>query len=171
MRLVIHVSGFSRANVAMDARGTAFALVLALAGCATRAATGASDSGASDPSFAFDAGRAADPLASDSDASLGARADQVFAGCQGGPESACHALGEGDTHLRLGASGDLVNVPASERPDMLRVRPGDPARSYLYLKVLGDGGIDGGRMPLDGPVDPRLAPFLASWIEAGAPSP
>jgi hypothetical protein len=134
--------------------------------------TGTSDAGGPEPpSFGLDGGRPADPLANDSDAALGARADQVFAGCQGGPESACHALGESGTHLRLGADGDLVNVRSFERPDMLRVRPGDPAGSYLYWKVLGDGGIDGGRMPLDGPYDPRLAPFIASWIEAGAPSP
>jgi hypothetical protein len=142
-----------------------------VAGCATRTATAPSDAGDGEPSFGLDGGRPADPLAAGGDAALGARADQVFVGCQGGPESACHALGEADTHLRLGDAGDLVNVPSFERPGMLRVRPGDPARSYLYLKVLGDGGIDGGRMPLDGPYDPRLAPFIASWIEAGARSP
>ena len=54
---------------------------------------------------------------------------------------------------------------------MARVAPGDPRSSYLYLKVLGEGGIDGGRMPLGGPFDPRMAPFIASWIEAGAPAP
>ncbi len=63
-----------------------------------------------------------------------------------------------------------MNVASSERPSLARVAPGDVASSYLYLKVVGDGGIDGGRMPLGGPFDPRLAPFLASWIEAGAPS-
>jgi len=147
------------------------ALGTLVAGCTTRAATAASDAGDGEPTFGLDAARPPDPLAPDSDAALGTRADQVFAGCQGGPESACHALGEADTHLRLGSGGDLLNVPSFERPEMPRVRPGDPARSYLYLKVLGDGGIDGGRMPLDGPYDPRLAPLIASWIEAGAPSP
>lgn len=110
-----------------------------------------------------------DPLASD--AALGVRAGEVFGRCQGGPESACHALGEGGTHLKLGPGGDLVGVPSTERPSLNRVAPGDPLSSYLYLKVLGDGGIDGGRMPLDGPFDPRLAPFIASWIESGAPAP
>lgn len=110
-----------------------------------------------------------DPLGSD--AALGVRAGEVFGSCQGGPESACHALGEGGTHLKLGTGGDLVGVRSTERPSLNRVAPGDPIRSYVYLKVLGDGGIDGGRMPLDGPFDPRLAPFLASWIEAGAPAP
>jgi hypothetical protein len=156
----------------MGTKVVPLALAFALAtGCGTRAATGASDAGEPQRTFDLDGGRPADPLAFDSDASLGARADQVFAGCQGGPESACHALGEAETHLRLGPNGDLVNVRSFERPELLRIRPFDPAGSYLYVKVLGDGGFDGGRMPLDGPYDPRLAPFIASWIEAGAPSP
>lgn len=156
----------------MGTKAFALAAAVALAtACAARAPTVASDAGEVAPSFALDASRRADPLATDIDAALGVRADLVFAGCQGGPESACHALGEADTHLRLGAGGDLVGVPSFERPELLRVAPGDPTRSYLYLKVLGDGGFDGGRMPLDGPYDGRLAPFIASWIEAGAPSP
>jgi hypothetical protein len=129
------------------------------------------DAGAAarDPSFGFEGGGPVDPLASD--ASLSVRADQVFGGCQGGPESACHGSGAGGTYLRLGAGGDLVDVPSTERPSLLRVRPGDPTSSYVYLKVLGDGGIDGGRMPLAGSDDPRLPAFIAAWIEAGAPSP
>jgi hypothetical protein len=143
--------------------------LLALVGaCAPSPATTARDAGDSDPPFDLDGGRI-DPLASD--AALGVRASQVFTGCQGGPESACHGAGAADTHLRLGAGGDLVNVASTERPELKRVAPGDPPNSYLYLKVLGNGGIDGGRMPLDGPFDPRMAPFIASWIEAGAPDP
>lgn len=149
-------------------RLAATALVTAGA-CAPSSSTDAvSDAGDSEPTFGADAGRL-DPLASD--AALGVRANQVFGGCQGGPESACHGLGEADLHLRLGAGGDLVNVASTERPSMKRVSPGDPNNSYLYLKVLGDGGIDGGRMPFGGPFDPRMAPFIASWIEAGAPDP
>jgi hypothetical protein len=64
-----------------------------------------------------------------------------------------------------------VNVRSSERPDMFRVHPYDPLGSYLYLKVLGDGGIDGGRMPLGESADPRTPPLIESWIEAGAPAP
>lgn len=137
--------------------------------CAARETSGPDDAGDAVPSFGFEAGRPPDPLASN--APLGARAAQVFGGCQGGPESACHALGEGNTHLRIGTNGDLVNVRSTERPSMARVLPGDPMRSYLYLKVLGDGGIDGGQMPLGGTYDRRLAPFIASWIEGGAPPP
>ena len=145
-------------------------LALALvSACAPRSITEPSEAGDSNPSFSVDGGRQVDPLASD--AALGGRASQVFAGCQGGPESACHAAGEADTHLRIGAGGDLVNVTSTERPSLKRVSPGDPMNSYLYLKVLGDGGFEGGRMPFGGPFDPRMAPFIASWIEAGAPDP
>ena len=57
-----------------------------------------------------------------------------------------------------------------ERPDLFRVKPGSPGESYLYLKVLGDGGIDGGRMPLNQVTfDPRLPALIATWIDAGAP--
>jgi Bacterial Ig-like domain len=47
---------------------------------------------------------------------------------------------------------------------------GDPARSYLMYKVLGDAHIVGERMP---PTGPRLSAdelvLLAAWIERGAP--
>jgi len=144
--------------------------VLALASaCAPRATEGPNDAGESYPSLGSDAASVVDPLSSD--ASLGVRARQVFGGCQGGPESACHGSGAAGTHLRIGPGGDLVNVPSTERPALDRVTPGEVQSSYLYLKVVGDGGIEGGRMPLDGPFDPRLPPFIASWIEAGAAAP
>ncbi|HSO40439.1 MAG TPA: hypothetical protein VLT33_48265 [Labilithrix sp.] len=136
--------------------------------CAPRSAAELPDAADEYPSLGPDAARPIDPLASD--AALGVRATQVLNGCQGGPESACHGSGAAGTHLLLGPGGDLVNVPSSERPSLMRVAPGDARSSYLYLKVLGDGGIDGGRMPAGGPFDPRLAPFIASWIAAGAPA-
>ena len=63
----------------------------------------------------------------------------------------------------------IINVRSTERPELFRVKPGDPAQSYLYLKVLGDGGIDGGQMPLNGPFDPGVPEMFFAWIEAGAP--
>lgn len=102
------------------------------------------------------------------DASIGARAGRVLNACSGGPESACHASGAGGMHLPDDPP-NLVDVPSTERPDMARVRRFDPARSYLMLKVLDDGGIDGGRMPLGGALDPADIETLRSWIEAGAP--
>lgn len=116
------------------------------------------DAGAS-PSFG--GGRA--------DASLPARAGTILLGCAGGPESSCHGLGAGGMHLP-DRRANLVDVPSTERPDLVRVRPGDPDRSYLWLKVAGDGGIEGGRMPLDlGPLSAEDRETLRAWIAAGAP--
>ena len=139
--------------------------VVALAGCSPTIAANDGDGAAP-----MDAGGFASPDPLASDASLGVRASEVFASCGGGAEASCHATGAGGTYLKLGANGDVVDVPSSEDPTMLRVKPGDPTRSYLYAKLL-DGDYDGGRMPLGGPYDPRLAPFIATWIDAGAPSP
>lgn len=140
---------------------------LVLAACGERSALEQLDAGSDAASTGFTAPD--DPLASD--AGIGARAAAVLHGCGGGAETFCHSLGAGGTYLRLGADGDLLGVPSTENPSMVRVRPGSPAESYLYEKLLAAGDYDGGRMPLGGPYDPRLAPFMAEWIEAGAPSP
>jgi hypothetical protein len=66
-------------------------------------------------------------------------------------------------------TAQLIDVPSIERPDLFRVKPGDPMQSYLYLKVLGDGGIEGGRMPLGFAYNPRIPAMFFDWIEAGAP--
>ena len=62
----------------------------------------------------------------------------------------------------------LVDVPASQSPTQLRVRPGDPDRSYLVRKLRGTNSI-GGRMPLGGPflTDAEIA-GVVEWIEQGA---
>lgn len=86
----------------------------------------------------------------DADAAIALRVDALFGSCGGGPESGCHSEGAAGLTLRLGPNGDVVNVRSTERPDLFRVRPFDAPDSYLYLKVLGDGGIEGGRMPLRG---------------------
>jgi hypothetical protein len=69
------------------------------------------------------------------------------------------------------AYDQVVNVASRQRPDMMRVTPGNPDASYLVHKVEGQPGIIGRRMPFSGP------PFLTSgqililrrWIEVGAP--
>ena len=106
------------------------------------------------------------------DASIGARAHYVLGGCTGGPESACHGLGAGGMMLPDRAPSNLVDVPSSEEPTLLRIKPFDPEGSYLYRKIRGGPDIDGGRMPLDlPPLDERSTNAIASWIEAGAPAP
>ncbi|HEY8074976.1 MAG TPA: hypothetical protein VIF62_12720 [Labilithrix sp.] len=133
-------------------------LVLAAAACRATAGADVADADAPAPTFSTEP----------PDGSIGARAGRLLlASCSGGPESSCHAMGAGEMTI---PGSDLVDVPSSERPDMVRVKPFDPARSYLWLKVLGDGGIDGARMPKDqDPLDPDAAATLLSWIAAGAP--
>ncbi len=137
-----------------------------LAACASAAGTSTPEG--ADAGASFGPGPpAVDPY--DVDAAVPLRVRALFARCGGGPESTCHGAGAGGLRLRLGADGDVVDVRSLERPDMLRVRRFDPGGSYLYLKVVGDGGIEGGRMPPDGVDDPRTRSLVASWIEAGAP--
>jgi hypothetical protein len=69
------------------------------------------------------------------------------------------------------AYGLLVGVPSRERPEVLRVAPGDPDNSYLMQKIEGRAGIVGLRMPRSGP--PYLTAgqirIIRRWIERGAP--
>jgi len=58
---------------------------------------------------------------------------------------------------------------ASSRPGRLLVAPGDHARSYLMLKLLGEGGIIGFPMPPIGAPLPRSKlRQVARWIDGGA---
>jgi hypothetical protein len=83
---------------------------------------------------------------------------------------ACHALGSGGLTIARGNElVNLVNVRSTERPDLFRVAPGDPAQSYLYLKLAQDGGFSGAPMPASGAFDPRRPALAWAWIEAGAP--
>ncbi len=64
----------------------------------------------------------------------------------------------------------IVNVPSVENPSLSRIRPGDPANSYLYRKINGVG-ITGDRMPQGGPYlsDTQIA-LVRDWIRRGAPN-
>lgn len=112
-----------------------------------------------------------DPL-DDVDAAAASRVKRILGGtCAGvGNDTACHGRAAGGLTMNLARDGgDVIDVASTERPELARVKPGAPGESYLYLKVLGDGGIDGGRMPLGAPFDPRLPALIATWIDAGAP--
>lgn len=102
------------------------------------------------------------------DASLEVRVRTRLGGCNG--IEGCHVDSvEGLTFPIDDVFADLIGVPSRERPELLRVKPGDPSASYLYLKTLGDGGIEGGVMPLNATsYDPRIAATIFAWIEAGA---
>jgi hypothetical protein len=93
--------------------------------------------------------------------------DRVCAGVE-----SCHGSGAGGMLLSPGHDFDaLINVTSTENPPMKRVLPGDPAESYVLIKLACEGGIpDGGCMPLGAPTDPELVRLFHDWIESGAPT-
>lgn len=84
--------------------------------------------------------------------------------------SGCHPPTQG-LDLSPGQTyGSTVNVPSSEVPSLMRVKPGDPDNSYLYRKIRGVG-ISGARMPQGGPyLSQSDIDKVKGWIEAGAPN-
>lgn len=144
-------------------------VALALAACAHHGAEAVASADAS-PDDEFSDASVFDPLDSE-DASLGTRVTMLFssARCAGGPETDCHGRAAGNLRLDLGPGGDVIDVASSERPELRRVAPRDVLGSYLYLKVRGDGGIDGDVMPKDRGFDPRIERLVGAWIDAGAP--
>jgi uncharacterized protein (TIGR03118 family) len=93
----------------------------------------------------------------------------LCSGCHNGSQPANGAL-PGSQNLTAGNSyASLVNVASHEQPSLLRVKPGDPANSYLIQKLQGAPGISGERMPLGGPyLDAATIAQIQSWIAAGA---
>ncbi|MEO8378187.1 MAG: hypothetical protein ABI779_00860 [Acidobacteriota bacterium] len=68
------------------------------------------------------------------------------------------------------AYGMIVNTPSVEMPGLSRIRPNDPASSYLYRKITG-AGITGDRMPQSlPPLDDVKTKLLRDWIRRGAPN-
>jgi hypothetical protein len=77
----------------------------------------------------------------------------------------------GSLDLTAGNSNaNLVNVSSLEMPSLMRVKPGDPASSYLIRKLQGvPGTFTGARMPLGGPyLDQATLDQIKSWITSGA---
>jgi hypothetical protein len=73
----------------------------------------------------------------------------------------CHSGPSPPTDLNLDAThsyGDLVNVPSTEQPTILRVKPGDPADSFLVQHIESEG---------DGASSTDLS-FIEQWIMEGA---
>jgi len=86
-------------------------------------------------------------------------------------QDGCHGSAAGGMGLHTSAEfGTMIDVPSTELPTMLRVRPGDPEQSYVYLKVACEGGIVDGCMPYATAFDPRIKQMFHDWIEAGAPT-
>jgi hypothetical protein len=77
----------------------------------------------------------------------------ICAGCHSGPNPAA------DLNLDAAHSyNDLVNVPSTEEPMLDRVKPGDPADSFLVIHLKNDG---------DGAPASDI-PFVVQWITDGA---
>jgi hypothetical protein len=87
----------------------------------------------------------------------------------------CHSGANAPEGLQLDQGHSyalLVGVSSAEVPGLLRVKPGDPADSYLIRKLEGASGIVGMQMPFGGPYLPQSTiDFIAQWITNGAPPP
>lgn len=87
--------------------------------------------------------------------------------------TACHAGAAAPMGLRLDAGSSyalLVGVPSAEVPGLQRIKPGNPADSYLIQKLEGRAAV-GARMPFGGPyLDDATIAVIRQWIAAGAPS-
>ncbi len=88
-------------------------------------------------------------------------------------QSGCH-----DSQARAGlvlqdgmSYANLVNVPSTQRPALMRVLPGDADGSYLYQKIALPTPPEGDRMPQGLPplADGKIL-LIRDWIEGGAPN-
>jgi len=96
--------------------------------------------------------------------------------------TACHIGPTAGAGLQLQqgiAYGATVNVPSTQQPRQILVKPGDPDTSYLLRKVEGAKGISGLQMPqgcpgtpLGGAVCPSADEITAirTWIMECAPN-
>jgi uncharacterized protein (TIGR03118 family) len=85
--------------------------------------------------------------------------------------SQCHIGANAPRGLKLddaNAYANLVNVASDEVPTILRVKPNDPANSYIVQKIEGTATV-GGRMPLGQPaLDAATIQMVKDWISQGA---
>jgi hypothetical protein len=88
--------------------------------------------------------------------------------------SVCHIGAGAPEGLQLDAAHSynlLVGVPSVEEPNLLRVKPSDPANSYMLHKIEGAPGIVGGQMPLgETPLPQATIAAISQWITNGAPN-
>jgi hypothetical protein len=91
-------------------------------------------------------------------------------GCHGGTEP------QADFDLASDGVYDRLLGPSTQKPGMNFIEPGDPSRSYLWLKlvaVTGDGTVDGFPMPIDPLAGTRrlsegALADIETWITNGA---
>jgi hypothetical protein len=68
------------------------------------------------------------------------------------------------------AYANIVRVHSVERPDLSRVEPSSPDRSYLVKKLRGDPDITGVRMPNGSTLTPDQIQLVIDWVRRGAPN-
>src|SRR5450631_902715 len=85
--------------------------------------------------------------------------------------SVCHIGATAPQGLMLDAAHSfnlLVNIPSTEVPGIVRVKPGDPGNSYIIQKLEGHAAV-GGQMPLgQTPLPSSTIAFIVQWITDGA---
>jgi hypothetical protein len=86
--------------------------------------------------------------------------------------SVCHIGATAPEGLMLDAAHSynlLVNVPSTEVPSILRVKPGDPSNSYIIQKLEGHAAV-GAQMPFgETPLPATHHRLHRQWITNGAP--
>ncbi len=86
----------------------------------------------------------------------------------------CHIGASAPEGLQLSegnAYNNLVGVPSTEQPSVLRVNPGNPANSYMIRKIMGAPGISGLQMPyMLPPLPTATQAAMAQWVTNGAPN-
>jgi hypothetical protein len=71
------------------------------------------------------------------------------------------------------AYADTVGVNSSQQPHLKRIAPGDPANSYLVIKLRAETAVEHGttRMPLNKPqLSEDAIGQIEAWIARGAPN-
>ncbi len=145
--------------------------VLLVASCSTGGsdALPVRDSATDDIGFHFDAARYDYP-----DTPAGRVASRL-GGCLGS-EAECHGGTGNPAHLYFGADPEadlrqLVSVRSTERPDLYRIAPNDPAHSWMIFKLENDkdAGVEVA-MPKGTDGDPELAALVRDWVSVGAPT-
>lgn len=85
--------------------------------------------------------------------------------------AACHndrAPGSGVSLQKGSSIANLVDVPSTELPSMMRVVPGQSSASYLAHKLLDthlDVGGSGKKMPLSGRLKETEVAAILNWID------
>ncbi len=82
---------------------------------------------------------------------------------------ACHGGERPAAGMSLAVDGfvaSLTDVPSTEAKKLARVDTGNPEASYLLMKLRGDKGIQGSRMPIGLPaLEEEELQIVVDWIE------